>query len=233
MEEQSNEFALHQACMNGDIKKVQDLLEGNSALVNMKDEDGRHPIHWAISSQHAGIVELLLLYMKKMDLDSLLDDSDWSPMHVASAVGDYEIFVMLLNHDIKPLLDESTSQGTTPLHLACSKKHQKIVSSLIERGASVRTKDKYQRMALHRACASGCIAVVKLLCDARHPVNSRDVNGWPPLFHALSEGHADVAVLLVQEYGAEWEEVKSNSGETALDVAVDKNVREYFLKHVV
>ncbi|AMD18636.1 HBL266Cp [Eremothecium sinecaudum] len=227
-----SEFPLHEACMNGAYQQAVELLEENSSLVKVSDKDGRYPIHWAISFQHEEIVDELLSHMKKIDLDSLVDDSNWSPIHIAAAVGNYSIFEKLLKHDIAPLLDECTAQGTTPLHLACSKKHLKIVEKLIERGASVRKKDKKGQLPLHRACAIGASGLVKILCESKSPIDTKDNNGWPPLFHALSEGHGDIAVMLVRDYNAAWEDVKSNAEETALQVAVDKNVREYFVNNV-
>ncbi|AGO11638.1 AaceriADL142Cp [[Ashbya] aceris (nom. inval.)] len=226
------DYALHEACMNGEYARAVQLLSDNPGLVRSKDADSRYPLHWAVSYQHVKIVELLLSYMLQVDLDTLVDDAIWSPVHVAAAVGNREVLGKLLAHSVQPSLDATTSQGTTALHLACSKQHYGLVEDLLAHGASVRKKDKKQQLPLHRACAIGSAKLVKLLCDARSPVNSKDANGWPPLFHALSEGHADIALLLVNDYGAEWESVESAAGETALQVAVDDNVRDYFVKNI-
>lgn len=226
------EYPLHLACIKGDYSNVVKLVQNDEKLVTVKDLDGRFPIHWAISFQHEDIVEELLKHMKEIDLNSLLDGSNWSPLHIASAVGNISIFQMLMKHPIALLVDEPTEQGTTSLHLACSKNHIKIVEELIKIGASLVKKDKKGQIPLHRACAIGSATLVKTLCDNKSPIDTKDNSGWPPLFHALSEGHGDIAVILVQKYDSQWKDVVSETGETVFHAAVDKKVLNYFLKSV-
>ena len=43
------DFLLHAACMNGDTEKVQQILSEFPGAVKVKDDDGRYPLHWAVS----------------------------------------------------------------------------------------------------------------------------------------------------------------------------------------
>lgn len=225
-------FPLHEACREGQESKVRELVEEQPKLLLSQDLDSRYPLHWAVSYQHESIVKILLSRMQSVDLDDLVDESGWSPLHIASSVGNLDIFTELLHHAIKPDADLGTSQGVTALHLACSKQHLAIARLLVKEGASVRKKDVRGQLALHRAASVGSIPLVKLLCDGRSPVNAKDVQGWTPLFHALSEGHGDVAVILVQEYNAEYRELQDNSGKAPLDVVPDDKVKRFFLENV-
>ncbi|CDO94781.1 unnamed protein product [Kluyveromyces dobzhanskii CBS 2104] len=223
------DYSLHTACMNGETTTVQQILSENPRAVMVKDDDSRYPLHWAVSFQHDSIVELLLSYMKKVDLDTVVDDSGWSPVHIASSTGSATILQKLLDHTIEPNVDAQTSNGITALHLACSKKHLSVVQLLIDRGASVRIKDKLDQLPLHRAAASGSTGIVSILCDQKSPVNTKDKNGWLPLFHALAEGRGDVAVTLVNKYHASWEGQSDDNDLTIDKVCADEKVKQYFL----
>ncbi|SCV00010.1 LAMI_0G02278g1_1 [Lachancea mirantina] len=226
------EYPIHEAARDGNLAKVQELLHVQPKYCLIQDLDGRYPLHWAISFQHVKIVELLLSFMKDVDLDHLADDAGWTPVHITSAVGNKEILAMLLNHSVKPDPNVKTNQGVTALHLACSKQHLDIAEVLIEHGASTRCKDSRQQLPLHRAASVGSLPLTKLLCDNNSPVNSKDIQGWTPLFHALAEGQGDVAVMLVTDYGADYDSVQDNTDKKPLDVVVDDKVKQFFLKNV-
>ncbi|SCU88898.1 LAME_0E01530g1_1 [Lachancea meyersii CBS 8951] len=225
-------FPLHEACREGDISKVRELVDEEPKLVLAKDLDSRYPVHWAVSYQHENIVDFLLSRMQKVDLDDLVDESGWSVLHIASSVGNLGILVKLVNHSIKPDANLATSQGTTALNLACSKKQVSIAKFLIQEGASVRLKDSRNQLPLHRAASVGSMPMVDLLCKNKSPVNTKDINGWTPLFHALSEGHGDVAVALVQSYAAEYRDQRDVDNKSPLDVVADEKVKAFFLQNV-
>lgn len=225
-------FRLHNACMCGDLTDVKKYLEDDANLVTLKDADGRYPIHWAISYQNETIVNALLTRMETINLTNLVDESGWNPIHIGASVGNISIFKQLLNYNISSL-DAQTNAGTTALHLACSKKHIDIVKLLLDAGASPRVKDKNGQLPLHRVCAIGSIPILKLLCDShKSPVNANDCNNWTPLHHALSEGHGEIAVMLVQEYHADWEFIKNNSDSKAIAFEVDSEVMNFFMNSV-
>ncbi|SCV14960.1 related to Probable 26S proteasome regulatory subunit p28 [Nakaseomyces glabratus] len=222
------EFPLHKACLNNEPRKVQELLESSDPFkaVVQRDDDGRVPLHWAVSIQSDTIIKLLLPYMKSVDIDTLTDE----------AAGRHSTYLALLlynnNPDARPNLDLQTSQGVTALHLAVAKKHLEVCKYLIKLGASVRIKDKKGQIALHRAAAVGSIGVVEFLCStAKSPVNWKDASGWTPLFHAIAEGHADIAVLLVNKFSADYE-VEDSDGKKPIDVAPSESVKEYFSKNI-
>ena len=230
------EFPLHKACLKNEPRKVQELLESSDPFkaVVQRDDDGRVPLHWAVSIQSDAIIKLLLPYMKSVDIDTLTDEAGWTPFHISCSIGLLDIVDQLYNNnpDARPNLDLQTSQGVTALHLAVAKKHLEVCKYLIKLGASVRIKDKKGQIALHRAAAVGSIGVVEFLCStAKSPVNWKDASGWTPLFHAIAEGHADIAVLLVNKFSADYE-VEDSDGKKPIDVAPSESVKEYFSKNI-
>lgn len=225
------DLPLVNACMNNDLRKAQETVETSPEDLLKRDGDGRIPLHWAVSFQHEEIVLYLLSHMKEVDLDEFKDDSGWTPFHIACAVGNLNIVNELYERVVKPDVNLQTNQGVTPLHLAVSKKHVSVCQFLIDHKASVRIKDKKQQLPIHRAAAIGSPVLVELLCKKNSPVNAADINGWTPLFHALAEGHGDIAVMLVEKFGAD-DQLEDPKGLKAIDYALNEQVKNYYKNHL-
>eukprot|EP00730_Choanoeca_flexa_P007422 TRINITY_DN1232_c0_g1_i1.p1 TRINITY_DN1232_c0_g1~~TRINITY_DN1232_c0_g1_i1.p1 ORF type:complete len:306 (+),score=34.83 TRINITY_DN1232_c0_g1_i1:183-1100(+) len=86
--------------------------------------------------------------------------------------------------------------SSTLLHQACLNGHTALASFLIEKGADVNARDKYQRTPLHRACDTGSGVLAILLLDNGAQV-TRDLNGTTALHLACQRNLMDLAELLV------------------------------------
>jgi 26S proteasome non-ATPase regulatory subunit 10 len=73
---------------------VESLLRADPKLAFRKDEDGRLPIHWAVSANQFDIVSILV-QVKNFDPD-VQDDLGWTPLMIAVSVKDGEKIVDLL-----------------------------------------------------------------------------------------------------------------------------------------
>ncbi|RDA82345.1 hypothetical protein CP532_1241, partial [Ophiocordyceps camponoti-leonardi (nom. inval.)] len=113
----------------------------------------------------------------------------------------------------------------TALHFVASKKNLDVARLLLSAKppASTQVRDKRGQYPIHRAAAAGSVPMVRLLLQNKSPVSPTDVEGFTPLHHAIAEGHGDVAVVLL-EHGADFT-LKNCDGETALELAPDKEVR--------
>ncbi len=95
--------------------------------------------------------------------------------------------------------------------------------------ASARVRDKRGQLPLHRAAAVGSVPMMKALLDqGKSPLNATDVDGQTALHHAISEGHGDAALLLLQR-GAEWDK-KDSWDRVALDYAPDAKTRGFIVQ---
>lgn len=225
------DLPLVQACMNNDLRKVQETVEQSPEDMFKRDGDGRIPLHWAVSFQYKEIILYLLSHMRETNLDEYKDASGWTPFHIACAVGNLNIVQELYERIVEPDVNLQTNQGVTALHLAVSKKHVSVCQFLLDHKASVRIKDSKSQLPLHRAAAIGSPVLVELLCKKNSPVNTADVNGWTPLFHAFAEGHGDVAVILVEKFGAD-DQLEDPKGLKAIDYALNEQVRNYYKNHL-
>ncbi|RGP73642.1 26s proteasome non-atpase regulatory subunit 10 [Fusarium longipes] len=212
--EREDKFPLHTAAREG-------RGESDPKLSQRKDDDGRYPIHWAASSNNLEIVQLLA------GQRSFDDASGWSPLMISASVPDNEaVLKHIISKDADVNLKNST--GQTALHFVASKKNLDIARILIENGASARVRDRRGQYPLHRAAAVGSVPMVNLLLKNRSPLNPTDNDGYTPLHHAIAEGHGDTAVALLKE-GADFT-LKNSADELALDLAPDKEVRQYILQ---
>ncbi|GLB06063.1 hypothetical protein AtubIFM57258_001359 [Aspergillus tubingensis] len=225
---QEAKFPLHEAAREGKTQIAESLLSANPKLANVKDDDDRLPIHWAVAYNRLPIVELLIS-SKHFDPD-VEDGSGWTPLMIASSLKNAEgdpIIDLLL----KKGADVSTKSvsGQNALHFATSKANLSTVRTLIANKCSARVKDRRGQLPLHRAAAIGSSPIIKILLeDGKSPVNATDVDGLTALHHAVSEGHGDAAITLLKA-GAEADKRDSN-GVLAIDMSPDSKVRSYILQ---
>jgi ankyrin repeat protein len=64
--------------------------------------------------------------------------------------------------------------------------------------------------------------MIKILLDAKSPLNATDVDGMTALHHAVCEGHGDAALLLLT-MGADFEK-EDRDGKRPLDLVPDAKV---------
>ncbi|RCI11548.1 hypothetical protein L249_7342 [Ophiocordyceps polyrhachis-furcata BCC 54312] len=206
-------FPLHTAARLGQVATAEALLQTNPKLSKCKDDDGRYPIHWAASSNFLDIV-VMLASQTSFDPD-VQDGSGWTPLMISASVPDSE-----------PVLNLLLQKGAyTALHFVASKKNLDVARLLLSAkpSASTQVRDKRGQYPIHRAAAAGSVPMARLLLQNKSPVSPTDVEGFTPLHHAIAEGHGDVAVVLL-EHGADFT-IKNCNGETALELAPDKEVR--------
>jgi hypothetical protein len=169
----------------------------------------------------------------------------------AIASGDMTALRQLLHGD-PTLVRNRDAKGLTPLHLAAAKGRVDLVSALLEAGADACAGDAYGYPPINRAAWDGHREVIELLIGrfdphsaaaaalltmlagrGHHdcvelalargvPVDVEDGLGGTPLVHALRNGQAEVAALLLDR-GARVD--LSPGGETPLALARAKGLQ--------
>lgn len=224
-DKQENKDALRDAVLEGKALLARSLMNDNPKLLLRKDQDGRTPLHWAVSLGDTELVSEMLKAAKSLkgfDID-MEDDSGWTLAHIASSTGNLAVLELLSPFD--PDWNAQTSAGQAPIHFAASKVHPEIVRYLLSHGASARSKDSLNRTALHRAASAGSVPIIKMLVAAKCPINSTDASSWTALHHAMIEGHGDSALELIRS-GADVER-RDSEGKTPLELAHDEQVLKF------
>lgn len=131
---------LHLAASNG-YEHCVDLLLKAGARVDAFTRNGVTPLHYAVQGAHATVVKLLI------SAGAAVNCNRKPLLLIAVDDGEVEVVQILLDAhaaidckaNIKAMLDKDTevSDYLTPLHLAVSKAHQKVVGLLLRRGASI------------------------------------------------------------------------------------------------
>lgn len=111
--------ALCAATKENDIKKVFELiLQGADVSFQNPEGELRSAVHEAISVNNASILLLLLMHNAT---PHLMDSNGWSPLHLASDLGQANCAVLLLQKNAINSLSSADTDGKTPLDLAIAR----------------------------------------------------------------------------------------------------------------
>ncbi|XP_071104302.1 serine/threonine-protein phosphatase 6 regulatory ankyrin repeat subunit B-like [Haliotis cracherodii] len=199
------------------------------------------PLYCAIENGHVEVVQLL---MKRgcevdnqeglrracmgfnMDMVRLFLDRgarvDGDAVYNACTMGNLSIINMLF--ELGAAVNMSSSEGVTPLHSSCGH-NPKVVSFLLEKGASVNVRSKVTGdTPLHIAAAAAAVLwgsgeFVDVLLKARADVNVQNNTDDTPLHKAAERGSAECVEVLLKA-GADVN-VQNNTGDTPLHEAAE------------
>ncbi|KAL3630716.1 Acyl-CoA-binding domain-containing protein 1 [Castilleja foliolosa] len=103
--------AIHALAREGDEEKLLKCIESGVPL-NIKDSEGRTPLHWAVDRGHLNVATLLL--DKNADVNAK-DDEGQTAMHYAAVCERTEIAELLVKHGAD--VDIKDNEGGTPRDL--------------------------------------------------------------------------------------------------------------------
>ena len=168
--------ALHFLAKRGFQLGLLEVLQHNPDVDGLDDE-GMTPLHWAIDKDHIDAVRLLLQHAK--------DRRAKGKLSTCTAV------------------EQWTSDGLLPLHLASSSGKHAIISLMWEMGEipdlNVRSREKCIGTSLHLAVWNGHIGVVEALIDLGAEIDCLDIEKRTPLHMAADCGFDDIARFLVSK----------------------------------
>ncbi|KAJ5936883.1 hypothetical protein N7466_003333 [Penicillium verhagenii] len=153
----------------------------------------------------------------------LPNNTEMKRLHLAAFFGLTQAIEALLQNPVKAdtkspasqsekrddLEYDETLDGQTPLSWAAMRGHEAVVRLLLEKGASLESKDRNDQTSLLCAASRGDEAVVRLLLEKGAELESIDNYNRTPLSHAVSYGHEAVARLLLEK-GASLESKDRN-----------------------
>ena len=142
---------------------------------------------------------VLCLLEHGADVNAKDKDDDWTSLHLAAAMGHFEIARTLLKKNADTASRDNA--GHIPLHLASSNRRVDIVGLLLSHGANPRARDKEQQTSLHLASASGNVDIAHLLLENGADVDAKN-NRDRSAYQILDKRHDEVAQLLLA-HGAE------------------------------
>ena len=192
---------LFEAAQTGNVEAAQRAIVGGVA-VNVKDNFGSMPLHWAALRGHKLIVQLLLGNGALVDVK---DCQGWTALHRAALWGHTPIAQLLLSSGAP--VDIKSDGGVPPLHYAAAMGHTLIAQLLLaHQGPAVRSLLACQKDPSSRFFPAVLPRDIHaLLCryvDSEEKINmlqARTNKGHTAYDSAMENGHNETAQR-VREY---------------------------------
>ena len=172
----------------------------------------------------AGVSALMQArYENKLDLVELLRQAGNFDVFEAAALGDVSRLRALLASDPN-LMKAQSSDGFTPLHLACFFSQPEAAELLVRQSADANAVSPTRIAVIHSAAASRNAAMVKLVLKAGANPNLQQQGGYTALHEAAMHNSVERAQALL-EAGADLA-IRSDDGLTAAQMATQKGNQE-------
>ncbi|XP_053671068.1 protein TANC2 [Anopheles nili] len=184
----------------------------------------------------SALTTLRNVYSPNVKVSRLLLLAGASPDHVTPFLGNAPILCIAAHEGILPMVnlllefgasvEQTNSQGCTPLVLAAARGHCDVVRQLVAAGSFLGQTDTSQRCALVHAAVAGRLQVVKYLvaCDwMPRPGSTTDVTleqaAQQALTAAAGQGNSDIVEDLLDMGEVQVNRLDVITGETALTTA--------------
>uniref|UniRef100_A0AAV2J9B9 Scaffold protein ILK n=1 Tax=Knipowitschia caucasica TaxID=637954 RepID=A0AAV2J9B9_KNICA len=135
-------------CREGNSVAVRLWLDNTENDLNLGDDHGFSPLHWACREGRSGVVDMLIMRGARINVMNRGDDT---PLHLASSHGHRDIVAKLIQCKADP--NTVNEHGNTPLHYACFWGQDQVAEDLVASGAQVCVCNRYGQTPLDKAKA--------------------------------------------------------------------------------
>ena len=195
----------------GDTGKVKELITQHPGAAHARNPAGVSALMQARYANKLDIVELLRNAAGQLDVFE------------AAALADVAQLRALVASD-PHLVKAQSSDGFTPLHLACFFGQPEAAGFLVRQGADPNAVSPSRIAIIHSAAASRNAALVKLVLQAGADPNLQQQGGYTALHEAAMHNSVERAQALL-EAGAD-PAIRSDDGLTAAEMAAQKGNKE-------
>ena len=232
---------LHIACDTGSLSMVRYLTSNFQCDVNLSDNGGNLPLHYAVKSQgwdSNTSLEMVQLVSKGCTQIHAKNNSGITPLHTACTNCNMNVVKYLVFHKKYPLnvnLNPANDvYDDLDIHLACQKQEDIALLKLLANQQNVNRfgylindsyegYERYDGTPLHIACAYNNIPAVRLLSDLNCKFSLKDSQGLLPLHIACSKSQSLPCVKLLKIHADDLKVVDEWKGNTPLHLACKHN----------
>jgi ankyrin repeat protein len=226
-EEEHPQMLLYEACKEGDLEQVKQILEKPDLEADIEgtDNDNWKPLHHAI---HGGNMEVIryLVNEKGAILGSIIDTEEGHEAFMFAVTdGHLEVVKYIAENGGEDMMDKENDYDLRPLHLACLWGHFDIVKYLVEEQDvytdAVDGRDGWT--GLHYASLCGDLDIVRFLAEEHHvDAESTEVDGWTALHCAANTGHVEIVKYLLEQQEVDRDALVKNVDRNALHLAASE-----------
>ncbi|XP_011860448.1 PREDICTED: ankyrin-2-like [Vollenhovia emeryi] len=156
------------------VKEVDDLIN-QGVNVNVIDQDGRTPLHYAAKKHNEDIANALI----KAGADINIKDQDGrTPLHWAAIERNEGVANALIKAGAD--VNAKDDYGRIPLHWAVNAGSIEVTQILLETKVNVNAQDKNGKAPLHLAAKENHAELVKVLLSNRADISVKDHHGDTP-----------------------------------------------------
>jgi ankyrin repeat protein len=220
---------LHLASYYGGFKIARLLLD-HQADINMRDKNGRTPLHGTLVNMNDSLDDYFfdaVRFLLEHGADvHALDNDHATPLHVVSESGGIKAARLLLQHGA--VVDAQDNRDSTPLHVASQSGNAKVARLLLEGGANIHVRNKANQTPQHLLLAMWSknvldddIDAVRIVLESGVDVDSVNDTHRALLHGASYFGSLKVAQLLL-DHGANIN-VRDGESQTPLHRVLDRH----------
>ncbi|XP_071085410.1 putative ankyrin repeat protein RF_0381 [Haliotis cracherodii] len=183
---------LNEACLEGKLEIVKNILSTSSADINYKSQGGWTPV---LLAAHTGRKDIFDVLVKKgCNLSAVLDNGN-NILHVSCLSGNTDITEYLT---AVVSIDSKGMYGRTAVMKAAAVGNKNVFHLLVGKGCNLSAVDDRGNTILHLACLGGNVHVVEYLITHKiADIESRGQAGRTPVMIAAGTGDQKVFDLLV------------------------------------
>ena len=181
----TNNNLLFQACKEGNLSRVQTLIQDNTTTCTFTTTDinRRSALHFAAREGRLSIVQ----YLHQNNANILHQDKyGRTPLYVAAERNHLHIVQYLYHNGAATTISIPCNQGKTPILTAATSGNVDIIKYLTEQGANITTSDHYDRTPMYIAIEKNNLNLIKYI-HSIHPkelIRRNIQTGDTPFFSA-------------------------------------------------
>ncbi|KAJ5073021.1 no mechanoreceptor potential c isoform d-related [Anaeramoeba ignava] len=206
---------------NTKFEIVKLLVEKGRCKIDTQNVSGDYPVHTCVVRNAVDILTFLLKNKANVNVPDMKGNM---PLHVANYLQNNRMVEILISFGATVNIANATSDGNSPIHIACEKGNLEGTLLLLRNGGYINCLRKDGKVPLHIASERGFDQLVSLFSENGADVNLQDKDGNTALHLSLKNGHERTAAILAQN-GC-YLNMINNKGQSPLQLAKNNKIRK-------